>query len=530
VKSLPEPLAPLAEYRQFVAYRLVPSVRKAGKMGKVPINPATGYGASTTNPAHWSSFDEALAVVDAGKGNGVGFVFTASDPFWFVDIDGALQSDGQWSRVATDLCQRLDGAAVEVSCSGTGLHIIGRGAVPEHGCRNIPLGLELYTQQRFVALTGTYARGSVSTDLTPEIGAVALEFFVPGTKRADNAPDEWASEPVMGWVGPADDADLIRLALASGARSAATAFGGEGVTFRDLWERNVDALAKRWPSNTPGKPYDGSAADAALAAHLAYWTGKNCERIRDLMYQSGLVRDKWEARGDYYLPRTILKACALSPEVYKKHCVETECSPGSLSPPGGPPTEESLAREFVAIHGERWRFDHSVGKWFHWEGARWLQDDRRLVNHVMSDHLREAGKCCFKPQIANLRTARGMETFASSNKAIAVTAEDWDADPWLLGTPMGTVDLRTGNLHTADPQNFLDAVAAVSRRSIFAGPRVDQFRATLVRLLLDRQHDGARLGLPPRGRREWQVGSLEHGGRHFGRVFRHGDNRDIRGK
>ena len=35
------------------------------------------------------------------------------------------------------------------------------------------------------------------------------------------------------------------------------------------------------------------------------------------MYRSALVRDKWEARGDYYLPRTILRACGVSGEVAK---------------------------------------------------------------------------------------------------------------------------------------------------------------------------------------------------------------------
>ena len=41
-------------------------------------------------------------------------------------------------------------------------------------------------------------------------------------------------------------------------------------------------------------------------ADLAFWTGRDCERIRALMNKSALARDKWE-REDY-LPRTILGA------------------------------------------------------------------------------------------------------------------------------------------------------------------------------------------------------------------------------
>ena len=314
--SLPPPLAPLGAYRQFVVYRLVPSIRKPGKTDKLPCDPATGQVKSAHDPSLWCDFPTAAAAVAAGRGHGVGFVFTADDPFWFCDIDGALQADGTWSKLATDLCAGFAGAAVEVSQSGTGLHIIGSGAVPPHGCKNSPLGLELYTELRFVALTGLHATGDVRTDCSAYMAAVVASLFPPG-QATGAGPDEWTSEPVPEWEGPTDDDDLIRRALASGGRSAAAAFGDDaGVTFRDLWEANADALGKRWPSSTGGA-YDGSSVDAALATHLAFWTGKNCERIRELMYRSALVRDKWEARGEYYLPRTILRACNVSKDVAK---------------------------------------------------------------------------------------------------------------------------------------------------------------------------------------------------------------------
>lgn len=318
--ELPAPLAPLAAYPQFVTYRLVPSA-KPGKTDKLPLDWRTGRmpprgSGGHINPEFRCTFAQAAAAVAEGRGDGVGFVFTEADPFWFLDIDGALQPDGQWSPLSRALCAALPGAAVEVSQSGRGLHLIGSGAVPDHGCKNIPLGLEFYHTDRFVALTGLHATGSAAADLSPQVAQIVAQYFGPSA-IAHAGPDEWTTEPVAEWEGPADDDDLLRRAMASGDRSAAAAFGGEGVTFRDLWEGNADALARKWPSDNPDKAYDGSSADASLAAHLAFWTGKNCERIRDLMYRSALVRDKWEARGDYYLPRTILRACAVSAEVCK---------------------------------------------------------------------------------------------------------------------------------------------------------------------------------------------------------------------
>jgi hypothetical protein len=48
-----------------------------------------------------------------------------------------------------------------------------------------------------------------------------------------------------------------------------------------------------------------------------------------------------------------------------------------------------------------------------------------------------------------------VEAFARADPQLAVTAEIWDRDPWLLGTPGGTVDLRTGELRTARREDFI---------------------------------------------------------------------------
>ncbi|MCP5390977.1 MAG: AAA family ATPase [Sphingomonadaceae bacterium] len=311
--ELPAPLQPLGQYRQFVTYRLVPSARP-GKMDKLPCDWRTGGIANAQAPATWGTFENCRDAVRAGHGAGIGFVFTATDPFWFLDIDGALQPDNTWSQLATDLCTRFAGASVEVSQSGTGLHIIGSGDIPPHACKDTALGLELYHERRFVALTGTQASGDAATDHSAALARLVEETFRPNS-QCMIAPDQWTDEPVDGAEPPLSDDELIRCASESGDRSAEAAFG-KSATFRDLWEGNDDALATRWPSQK-GDAYDRSSADAALATHLAFWTGKDCERIRRLMLQSALVRDKWGR--DDYLPRTILNACTVSNDVVKGH-------------------------------------------------------------------------------------------------------------------------------------------------------------------------------------------------------------------
>lgn len=307
--ELPPALAPLAAFRSFIAYKLTPSVSRPGTTDKIPVSAVTRGKFELLDPAHWSDFETAATFArNAGPEYGVGFIFSEHDPFWFLDIDNCLQ-DGQWSPLAQQLMNELAGAAIEVSQSGTGLHIIGTGSAPPHGSVNRALGLEFYTENRFVALTGTHATGNAShfVDLTEFVA----RYFPPPAIRAPDF-EGWTEEPVAEWAGLEDDGALLERAL---TRQSASSVFGNRASFRDLWENNADALARAYPDRgNQNRAYDASSADAALAAHLAFYTGKNCERIYRLMWQSALVREKWELR-DQYLRDTIVNACARTEKV-----------------------------------------------------------------------------------------------------------------------------------------------------------------------------------------------------------------------
>lgn len=296
-------------YNQWLVYKLVP--RDDGKTDKLPLDyrtgklPPRGQGGA----AIWTDHDTAHKVAQQlGAGHGVGFSFADSDPYFFLDIDKCLQPDNQWSPVAQQLIKAFPGAYVEVSQSGRGLHIIGRGVPPSHSCKNLTYGLELYHTDRFVALTGTHAQGDPDADVSANLPWLVSSYFPPSS--GDGALVDWSDEPVPEWRGPLDDADLIRRAMNS--KSAGSVFGGRA-SFADLWTRDEQALATAYPPTNDHSIYDESSVDAALAQHLAFWTGKNCERIQALMWQSDLKRDKWE-REDY-LPRTILKAVGYASDV-----------------------------------------------------------------------------------------------------------------------------------------------------------------------------------------------------------------------
>jgi len=129
MQALPASFHALANYKQFVIWQAIPSKKKPGKFDKITINPTTLYNHNAHDPAIWMDIFGAIDLCSKlGDSYGVGFVFTKTDPFWFFDLDNCT-IDGQWAPQAIQFCQYFAGAAVEISHSGHGLHIIGSAAV-----------------------------------------------------------------------------------------------------------------------------------------------------------------------------------------------------------------------------------------------------------------------------------------------------------------------------------------------------------------------------------------------------------------
>lgn len=466
MQTLPAALAGLLRYPQFVLYKLVPSKRKPGKFDKIPLR-SDGYGAATTDPADWCSFDEASRALAAGMGQGIGFVFTDSDPFFFLDIDGALiptkaavpehwidgalipaqdEVPAHWSPLSQQLCAAFPGAAVEVSSSGKGLHVIGVGAAaaPEgHRCRNPDLSLEFYTTGRFVALTGSQATGSVDADLSHVVPWL-LQYFMPAApEKSEHGVDGWTYEPRADWVGPVDDDELIRRAINS--KSMASVFGTKAV-FADLWRCNTDVLARSYPPDAGStQSYNASDADAALASHLAFWTGCDMERMRSLMLQSLMVRDKWEdpRPGGTWLDMTIRNAVAAQRDVCKdKARPEAPSGPATPVPPttpdqGSAPTPERAGNAILRPGNQRRLF----------EGCYYVLDAHRVLLPngmlIKPDQFKTRyGGRVFLLDNANEKTTRNAwEAFTESNVNVCPQADSSWFRPVMLP---GALTVREG--------------------------------------------------------------------------------------
>jgi putative DNA primase/helicase len=119
------------------------------KPDKVPHSARTGCKASSTDLLTWSTFEVALEAYENGDYAGLGFVFSSADPYTGIDLDDCVKADGEIASWALEIVRYFD-SYTELSATGTGLHIIVRGDVPNRRKDEV----EVYSSKRFFTVTG----------------------------------------------------------------------------------------------------------------------------------------------------------------------------------------------------------------------------------------------------------------------------------------------------------------------------------------------------------------------------------------
>lgn len=137
-------------------------------------------------------------------------------------------------------------------------------------------------------------------------------------------------------------------------------------------------------------------------------------------------------------------------------------------------TEDSAAMRFASLHRNQLRYCHSTGSWFVWEGTSWkLNTTGKAFQWAreLARTLAEEQKDSVRYVTSKTSFAGGVERYARSDDAFAVTMDAWDQDPLLLGTPQGTVDLRTGALRASRPEEGITKLTAVGPAPSAVCPR-----------------------------------------------------------
>lgn len=154
-------------------------------------------------------------------------------------------------------------------------------------------------------------------------------------------------------------------------------------------------------------------------------------------------------------------------------------------------SDQWLAQQVIEHQHRNLRYVPQMGKWLVWEGNRWRLDDELLAEWLVTRELRavsqrilrragasageqkEAAKLA--KDICSAAKVHAVLGLVKRDRAIAVSVDSLDHDPWVLCTPGGLVDLKTGNLLAPDPDQLCTQQTAVAPAIEGAHPRWSAF-------------------------------------------------------
>ncbi len=145
------------------------------------------------------------------------------------------------------------------------------------------------------------------------------------------------------------------------------------------------------------------------------------------------------------------------------------------------------AQRLVERFGERLGHVVDLG-WFVWDGRRWRRDEGEIVARQLAQRTAQA-ICHEVPHAGGPKQQAERAAWAvisgngprlagmlkQAEPHLALPAEAMDADPWLLNTANGTLDLETGTLRAHDPADLLTSLVPVDYAADASCPLWERF-------------------------------------------------------
>ena len=297
-------------------------------------------------------------------------------------------------------------------------------------------------------------------DAAGHLIAVVYRYDPPGqkkqfrpwdAKRRKMAPPD--PRPLYNQPGMASAAQVV---LAEGEKCAqalndigvvaTTAMHGANAPVdKTDWSPLAGKAVLIWPDrDKPGWEYATQAAQAILSAGA-----KSCH----VLYPPEDAVEGWDAADAIAEGFDVSTFLSHGPRL-QMHDVTDDAEPVVSSDESVWGTEDALALAFTRRYHRDWRYVATWGRWLVWDGTRWRTEDTLAATDLIRSVCRHAALRADNPKIAaklaSSSTVGGVERLARADRRHAATTDEWDADPWLLNTPGGVVDLKTGRKRAND--------------------------------------------------------------------------------
>jgi putative DNA primase/helicase len=427
---------------RWLLWRTEPRVNKAtGEITatKVPISYHTSKRCDAHDPRNWTTHANvahALATRTGawdGAGFALGEVEHLAEVIIGLDSDSCLRSkDDDPADWALPFFRAMPSFA-DISPSDTGIKIIARIKLADLPAARRLLGIgEAHKEQARTRTFGERTNGAHAPGAQLFLGK---RFFTITGRPWPTAPED---------VRLLTLEDIARLGEAFGPTEQASNDHGpandnddepDETTLRAKLEAakaKNPRLKSRWEGGTEGlKDTSRSGRDMSVLAMLVkagFTKGETRAALR--LFEHGKLPGE-------------------EPRYFEEMWRRTKATP---STPDASITEQSVMRTFVVLYADRLRFNHGNKQWLVWQEHYWRPDRKQLAFSWALD------LCRSQPPNQNTQKVRfsaAVETGARAMREVATAQEDWDTDPWLLGTPGGVIDLRSGELRPGRPEDMI---------------------------------------------------------------------------
>ncbi|WP_261524584.1 phage/plasmid primase, P4 family [Burkholderia multivorans] len=291
-------------------------------------------------------------------------------------------------------------------------------------------------------------------DVTGKLIAVVYRYDPPGrkkefrpwdAKRRKMAPPD--PRPLYNQPGLAAASQVVlvegekcaQALIAIGVVATTAMHGANAPVDKTDWSPLAGKSVLIWPDrDKPGWDYAAQAAQTVLTAGA-----KSCH----ILYPPEEAAEGWDAADAIAEGFDVSSFLTHGPRL-QMHDVADAAEPVVSSDESVWGTEDALALAFTRRYHRDWRYVAGWGRWLVWDGHRWRTEDTLAATDLIRSVCRQTAVRADNPKVAaklaSSGTVSGVERLARADRRHAATTDEWDADPWLLNTPGGVVDLRTG--------------------------------------------------------------------------------------
>ena len=460
---------------------------------KVPINAMDGQPAKSNDPTTWCDFDTTCLGKERFGLDGIGFMFSG-DGIFGIDIDHCYDPETQeLDPAAAEIIETVQ-SYTELSPSGTGIHILCKGALPEGRKRRG--AVEMYSTLRYFTVTGNqFGLEYPFSDCTERVAVMHRKYL---GEEETVAGAQKAALPMPAGLGTnADmsvDAILRRMFDSKHGQRLQDLYNGS-------WERYGIGDGSQ------------SSADQAFCNTLAFWCRCDAALMDAIFRRSGLYRQKWDKRrgAKTYGQITIDRAIKDCRDIWEPQ--ERVQRPA----PAVPPPPQNTSNEVPAIEnatvgetgqrryytyddtGNALRFrdanaglihyNHVDGCWIYWDGVRWASDEngeiKRRADKMLADMAKDLKEMqddpaynAYKKHLSRSRSHRGKEGFIAEARhleGVPVLPSEMDRAGNAFTVRNCLISLKTGRTAEHDKKYMISKLAPVTYDENAKCPRWDRF-------------------------------------------------------